>query len=50
MAFNEYANPTIDTERLKLYADVRTNSTEKWELQGRCVTSNDFATNADVTQ
>lgn len=50
MAFNEYANPTIDTERLKVYADVGTDSTEKWELQGRGVASNDFATNADVTQ
>lgn len=38
MAFNEFATPTVATERLKLYLDIGTSSTSPlWELEGRGV-------------
>lgn len=49
MEFNDYANPTIDTERLKIYCDVSTTGSSQWELQGRGVASNTLTTNSDVT-
>lgn len=48
--FNSYANPTIDTEHLKIYANVGSGSSEEWELQGRGIQTNEFETNADVSQ
>ena len=50
MAFGEFANPTVATERLKVYLDIGT-STESptWELEGRGVQNNSIDTGVDVS-
>ena len=50
MAFNEFAAPTIETKRLKLYLDIGDGSTSpQWELEGRGVKSNSIETGVDVS-
>lgn len=49
MEFNEYANPTVATERLKLYLNIGESTTEKWELEGRGVKSNSIDTGVDIS-
>lgn len=46
--FNDYANPKIETKRFKIYADISTDETPKWELQGRGVESWTVEENSDV--
>lgn len=46
--FNSYANPKVETKRFKIYADVGTNSSPEWELQGRGVESWTVEENVDV--
>lgn len=46
--FNDLANPKVETKRFKIYADVGTDGTETWELQGRGVESWSIEENADV--
>lgn len=50
MAFNEFATPTVATERLKLYLDIGTSaSSPTWELEGRGVKSNSIDTGVDIS-
>lgn len=50
MAFNEFATPTVATERLKLYLDIGTStSSPTWELEGRGVKNNSIDTGVDVS-
>lgn len=49
MAFNEYATPTVATERLKLYLDIGTSSSPTWELEGRGVKNNSIETGVDIS-
>lgn len=37
--FNEYANPKIETKRVKFYYNLGSSSSPEWELQGRGVES-----------
>ena len=48
--FNNFASPKVETKRFKLYADVGTDSTPVWELQGKGVESWTIDENADVTK
>lgn len=50
MAFNEFASPTVETERLKLYLDIGTSEdSPTWELEGRGVANNSIDTGVDVS-
>lgn len=46
--FNSFANPKVDTKRFKIYADVGTEGTTEWELQGRGIESYTIEENSDV--
>lgn len=37
--FNEFANPKIETKRVKFYYNLGTSSAPEWELQGRGIES-----------
>lgn len=50
MSFNEFATPTVATERLKVYLDIGTStSSPTWELEGRGVQNNSIDTGVDVS-
>lgn len=48
MAFNDFANPKIETKRFKIYIDVGTALTPTWEIQGRGVESWTVEQNQDI--
>ena len=48
--FNSYAAPKVETKRFKIYADVSTNGTPEWELQGRGIESWTVEENSSVNK
>lgn len=47
-AFNDFANPKVETKRFKIYVDVGNGTSETWELQGRGVESWTIEEGSDV--